>query len=96
MALSKKTELFKIDSNAKTGAISVRVDHVILEYGVEISRSVHRHALAPYFYSKADDGTWTRTETDISEEEQQVQDVANALWTDEVKEAFRQEIESSF
>lgn len=96
MGLTKKTELFKIDSNAKTGAISVRVDDVILEDGVEISRSVHRHSVTPYHSSRSDDGTWTHTDTDISEEAQQVQDVANALWTDEVKEAFKKSVESSF
>lgn len=96
MALTKQTEIYEINSNPKTGAISVRTDTLISEDDVELSRTHHRHALTPYFSSKSPEGVWTHKETDISEEEEQVQNVANALWTDKVKEAFKQEVESSF
>ena len=54
--------------------ISVRTDTVIKDDGSEISRSFHRHVVAPT--------------DDISGEDARVQTVANSLWTDEVKAAY--------
>ena len=56
---------------------------------VELTRSFHRHALAPFISLKADDGSWTHTATDISGEAASVQAIANAAWTDAVKAAYK-------
>ena len=45
---------------------------MISEDGKELSRSFHRHVLNP--------------DSDISGEPQEVQDICNAVWSDEVKE----------
>ncbi len=55
----------------------------------ELTRSFHRHALAPFISLKDDDGKWTHTATDISGEHASVQAIANAAWTDSVKTAFK-------
>tara|TARA_Y100001951_G_scaffold5029_1_gene3235 strand:- start:32 stop:328 length:297 start_codon:yes stop_codon:yes gene_type:complete len=94
MAITKETELFKIDSNATTGSISVRVDFIIKEDGVEISRTPHRHSIIPCSSVKNSDGSWTHTNTDISNEDSKVQDIASTLWTDEVKQNFVDRVEA--
>lgn len=54
--------------------ISVRTDTVIIDDGVEVSRSFHRHVVAPG--------------DDVSGEAESVQATANALWTPEVISAW--------
>ncbi len=46
MALTKITEIGEMNVGANS-VISVRTDTVIQDDGVEISRSFHRHCLAP-------------------------------------------------
>jgi len=94
MTLVKEIELFKIDSNAINGAISVRVDAVVREDGNEISRIPHRHSIVPLSSKKNSDGTWTHDDTDLTNEHERVKAIANTLWTDEVKENFRMIVES--
>jgi hypothetical protein len=72
MALEKITEIGEMQVGAF--CISVRTDTVIKDDGNEISRSFHRHVIAPT--------------DDISGEDARVQAVANSLWTDEVKAAY--------
>ena len=59
----------------------------------ELTRSFHRHVLYPFSSSKSGD-TWTHTATDISKEDASVQAVANAVWTDSVKTAYKTWCES--
>ena len=56
---------------------------------IELSRSFHRHVLAPFHSDKDEDGKWTHTATDISGEDASVQAIANAAWTDSVKTAYK-------
>tara|TARA_Y100001938_G_scaffold39661_1_gene54948 strand:+ start:316 stop:612 length:297 start_codon:yes stop_codon:yes gene_type:complete len=93
MAITKEIEILKIDSNPTSGAISVRVDTIIKEDGVEISRVPHRHSIVPYSSVKNSDGSWTHTDTDISGEDASVQSIANALWTNTVKTNFKDTVE---
>tara|TARA_R100000773_G_C4186237_1_gene93898 strand:+ start:539 stop:829 length:291 start_codon:yes stop_codon:yes gene_type:complete len=88
MAIEKFTEIPKMEI-VNTWCIQVATDTIIKEDGVEISRSRHRHTLNPYTSGKNSDGSWTHTETDISDESSQVQVIANALWTDEIKTAYK-------
>ena len=87
MAITKELIAEKIEV-VQTWNVQVATDTVIKEDNVEISRSRHRHVLQP-FSSSVDGDTWTHTATDISGEDASVQAIANAVWTDAVKEAYK-------
>ena len=74
MAITKETEIAKIEVVGEYKAVQIATDTVIKEDGVEISRSRHRHVLHPH-------------ET-ITSEDAEVQAVCNAVWTDSVKSAW--------
>ena len=74
MAITKTTEIAKIEVVGEYKAVQVRTDTVIKEDGKEISRSPHRHVVYP--------------DMDISGEHAEVQAIANAAWTDDVKAAW--------
>ena len=76
-------------------AIQIREVTIISEDGVEISRTYHRNVLHPSSCRPNEDGTHTHTPTDISEESQEVQDVCNIVWTDDVKKAWESHEESA-
>jgi len=88
MAITKTTEIPKIEV-VNQWHVQVATDTVIKEDGTEISRSRHRHVLQPFTSSKDTDDKWTHTDTDISGEATEVQAVANAVWTDTVKAAYK-------
>jgi hypothetical protein len=71
--LTEKKEIDRIEVIAE-GAIQVRQATVIEKDGVQVARSFHRWVLTP--------------DSDISDQEQKVQDICNAAWTDEVKAAY--------
>jgi hypothetical protein len=76
------TENISIDQIEIVGGwnIQVRQATIIEKDGVQVARSFHRWVLTP--------------DSDISDQEQKVQDIANAAWTPEVKasyEAFKAE-----
>jgi len=75
MAITKTTEIAKIEVVGEYKAVQVRTDTVIKEDDKEISRSHHRHVL--------------HSDMDISGEDAEVQAVANAVWTDSVKAAWK-------
>ena len=93
MAITKETEIPKIEV-VGDWYVQVATDTVIKEDNKEISRSRHRHVLQPCTSSKGEDGKWTHTDTDISKEASEVQAVANAVWTDEVKTNYKAFIEA--
>ncbi len=88
MALTKETEISKIEVVDKWN-IQVKVFNIIKEDGVEISRTAHRHVLQPFTSIKNSDDTWTHTATDITNEDDSVQAIANAAWTTKVKNDFK-------
>ena len=73
----------------------------------ELTRSFHRHVLKPFLstFKKKDDGEpeldsdgkkqWTHTATDISGEDAMVQSIANAAWSDSVKEEYKTWVETN-
>ena len=71
MAITKETQIGKIEVVGKYKSVQVRTDTVVMEDGTELSRKYHRHALSP--------------DADISAEHTEVQAVCNAVWTDQVK-----------
>jgi hypothetical protein len=95
MAITKEIIEDKIEVVGDYKAIQVRTATVIKEDGVELSRSFHRHALDCVSSVKNDDDSWTHTDTDVSGESTEVQGIASAVWTDEVKEAKKLANESS-
>ena len=91
--ITKEIEYDKIEV-VQSWNIQVRKATKIMEEGsdgskTELSRAFHRHVLHPFTSSKADNGTWTHTATDISGEAAQVQAIANAAWTTDVKNAYK-------
>ena len=59
----------------------------------ELTRSFHRKVLQPFQSSKSGD-TWTHSATDISGEDADVKAIATAVWTDDVKAAYKTFAES--
>ena len=74
MAITKETQIAKIEVVGKYKAVQIATDTVIKEDGVELSRSRHRHVVQPH--------------QDITGEDAEVQAVCNAVWTDEVVSAW--------
>ena len=74
MALTKETQIGKIEVVGQYKSVQVRTDTVVMEDGEELSRKYHRHALMP--------------DAVITDEHTEVQAVCNAVWTDEVKAAY--------
>ena len=95
MAITKRTENDKIEVVNKWN-IQVRTATVIEEDGAELSRSYHRHVLVPWV-SSYDEETkkYTHTATDISGEDADVQAIANAAWTDSVKDDCKAAFEAT-
>ena len=74
MAITKETKIEKIEVVGEYKAVQVATDTVIKEDGTEISRSRHRHVVHP--------------DDDISGEDAEVQAVANAVLTDDIKASW--------
>ena len=47
MAITKETQIGKIEVVGKHKSVQVRTDTVVMEDGEELSRKYHRHSLAP-------------------------------------------------
>ena len=81
MAITKRTEEDKIEIVGPFKHIQVRTATVIEEDGVELSRSFHRHAIAP-------DG-------DSSKESADVKAMVAQFHTDTVKTAYAKHLKDS-
>ena len=88
MAITKETEIAKIEVVGEHKAVQVATDTVIKEDGTELSRSRHRHVLHPGTLNDSD----ALVDTDISSEDASVQAVANVVWTDAVKTAWKNKL----
>ena len=78
MAITKRTEEDKIEIVGQFKHIQVRTATIIEEDGTEISRSFHRHTVAPG--------------ADVSGESAEVQSIASVMHTDAVVEAYEAHI----
>ena len=74
MALTERTEQDKIEVISTYKIVQVRTATIIERDGVEISRSFHRHVVAP--------------DADITGESTEVQAICNAVHTQAVKDAY--------
>ena len=75
MALTETVEYDKIEVVGQYKHVQVRKAHVIKKDGVELTRSFERYVL--------------NSDSDISAEPAEVTAVCNAVWTNEVKEAWK-------
>jgi hypothetical protein len=73
MALTENTNIDRVEVISDWN-IQVRQATVIEKDGVQVARTFHRWVLTP--------------DMDISDQEQKVQDIANAAWTPEVRQAY--------
>ena len=87
---TKEYDKFEIVGTHKT--VQIRGATVIKKDGVEISRTYHRYALAPG--SIDTDKNWI--DTDISGATDEVKAICTAVWTDEVKAAYKQQLINTF
>ena len=79
MALTKNIEIDKIEIVGVYKNIQVREATVIKEDDTELSRSFHRYALSP--------------DTDLTGQPQEIIDIANIMWTDEIKALYQASLE---
>jgi len=87
MALSKEVIISGIQLDMDK-TVFVNKDTIVKEDGVQISSRRLRQVIVPSITDKNADGSFTTTNTDISGEPQEVQDICNAAWTDAVKAAY--------
>ena len=86
MALTKTIVDDKIEIVGDYKAIQVRTATVIKEGGVELTRSFSRRVI-DCVSSSHNGSSWTHTDTDMSSESPELQGIATAVWTDEIKAA---------
>jgi hypothetical protein len=79
MAITKRTEQDKIEIVGEFKNIQVRTATIIEEDGVELSRSFHRHTIAP--------------DSDSSGESADVKAMVAQFHTDAVKDAYAKHLE---
>jgi hypothetical protein len=73
------TETKKVDriEVIENNSIQVRTANIIEKDGIEIAKTYHRHVVTPL--------------DDISKEDLKVQSIANAIWTKEVIDKYKEE-----
>ena len=80
MALTKEVIEDKIEVVGEYKEVQVRTATIVKEDDVELTRSFNRKVLQP--------------DADISKESSEVQGVCNAVWTDDVKKAYKDYMDS--
>ena len=81
MALTERAEEDKIEVVGPYKIIQVRTATVVERDGVELTRAFERKALAP--------------DADVSGESAEVRGIANAVWTQEIKDAYAAHVAAS-
>tara|TARA_Y100000356_G_scaffold58696_1_gene47590 strand:- start:348 stop:599 length:252 start_codon:yes stop_codon:yes gene_type:complete len=80
MALTKEVIEDKIEVVGEYKEVQIRTATIVKEDGVELTRSFNRKVLQP--------------DADISKESSEVQGVCNAVWTNDVKKAYKDYMDS--
>ena len=75
MALTENKQIDRIEV-VENGIIQIRQATIIERDGEFVSRTFHRWVLTP--------------DSDISGQEQKIQDICNVAWTPEIKSAYKQ------
>ena len=96
MALTKVTVVDKIEV-LEMGQVQVRTASRIMEDGVQLSSSFHRHVVEPQVRSGYEKdvsaGTWAAT--DVTGEDARVAAICTASWTADVIASYRAQIEAN-
>ena len=79
MALTESTEYDKIEVVGEFKHVQVRKATVIKKDGVELTRSYERYALS--------------ADANIVDEPTEVQNICNAVWTSDVKAAYKKHLD---
>ena len=85
MALTETTEYDKIEIVTPYNHVQVSKANVIKKDGVELTRSFERYVLHAGILDASDN----LVDTDISSEPADIQAVCNAVWTNDVKAAWK-------
>ena len=85
MALSETTEYDKIEVVGPYKAVQVRKATVIKKDGTELTRSFFRYVLHPGTLDNSDN----LVDTDLSGEPAEVSAICTAVWTTDVKAAWK-------
>ena len=85
MALSESIEYDKIEVVGIYKAVQVRKATVIKKDGVELTRSFERYVLQAGTLDDSDN----LVDTDLSAEPAEVSSICTAVWTDDVKAAWK-------
>jgi hypothetical protein len=85
MALTESTEYDKIEVVGIYKHVQVRKATVIKKDGEELTRSFHRYVLLPGTLDASDN----LVDTDLSAEPAEVSAVCNAVWTTDIKAAWK-------
>ena len=96
--ITKEIEYDKVEV-VNTWNIQVRQATKIMEEQAdgskkELTRSFHRHVLVPFNSQKDEDGKWTHTATDLSSENAKVKAIAETVWDNDTKTAYKTFTES--
>ena len=75
MAITKATADDKIEIVGEYKHLNIRTATIISEDGTELSRSFHRRVITP--------------DMDVSGESAEIQSIAAAVWTDQIKAAWQ-------
>lgn len=82
MTITKGTEIGRMEVVSEFKHIQVRMDTVIREDGVELSRTHHRHVVTPDISAEK-----------LANEHTEVQAIANSgIWTQEIKDAWSDKV----
>jgi hypothetical protein len=81
MSLEKIKKIDKIEIIGDYKCLQVREAVIIEENGVELSRSFHRYSLTP--------------NDDVSSQPQEIKDIANVVWTEEIKNDYINSLETT-
>jgi hypothetical protein len=85
MALTESIEYDKIEVVGEWAAVQVRKKHIVKKDGVEIASSYERYVLHPGKLDTSDN----LVDTDLSAEPAKVSAICNAVWTTDVKAAWK-------
>lgn len=81
MSLEKIKKIDKIEIIGDYKCLQVREAVIIEENGVELSRSFHRYSLIP--------------NDDVSSQPQEIKDIANVVWTEQIKNDYINSLETT-
>ena len=88
MALTETTEYDKIEVVGLFKHVQVRKATVIKKDDVELTRTFYRYSLQCGYLDDSDN----LVDTDISAEPAEVQTICNAVWTNDIKAAWKAEL----